>query len=127
MSVLQRELDVERRKGFIHVPHTKRHERNTKRLRVFFFVRFRVSSWITSLPPHVEHTLSQGFRVAGGFGKGAAKTLISIIEKSLPASLRWCGVPRGTTTRSPLFISTVWPPTMRAARHSPGCASVGAS
>ena len=38
---------------------------------------------------------------------GEAKILISIIEKSLPTVLRWCGVPRGTMMRSPFFTSKV--------------------
>ena len=40
--------------------------------------------------------------VAGAAGRGAAYILIKIMEKSFP--VRWCGVPRGTTIRSPLVI-----------------------
>ena len=59
-------------------------------------------------------TRIQGFcplLVGSGFGcgacKGAANTLIKIMEKSLATVLRSCGVPRGTTMRSPFAISTV--------------------
>src|SRR6185312_7633406 len=74
--------------------------------------------------------LSAGF-AAGGFAGGgligSRKTLIRIIMKSLLAVLRWCGVPRGTITKSPFLISIVLPSLMFGLRHSPGSISFGAA
>src|SRR2546421_11076027 len=51
-----------RRKGFNPRRHTRRHERNTKRLRVFFFMQVRMTSWIKSFSAYVEPALKKAAR-----------------------------------------------------------------